>query len=121
MILCDQIMLVIPSSIPFNEQTSVLRHHAYSTLDLVAEFVNQYPNMTVKVAAYSSAFDPQRINLVLTQEQAEKIIRYLWNRGIDTRLLYAEGYGGINLVTQNTNDWSSDNFRVEITLEKLPV
>jgi hypothetical protein len=36
-------------------------------------------------------------------------------------MLYAEGGGSSKLVTANTADWNSDNYRVEITLEKLPV
>ncbi|MCD6039402.1 MAG: yiaD 2 [Gammaproteobacteria bacterium] len=121
-ILGDQVMLVLPSVLVFNEMTSNIRSHAYSTLDLVAQFIGHYPNMSVNVAAYSSASgSPEKVNLALTQQQAAAVAKYLWIKGVNTRLLSSMGYGGEKLVTANKPDWNSDNFRVEITLEKLPV
>ncbi len=121
-VLGDQILLVLPSVLMFNEMTPNIRAHAYSTLDLVAEFISHNPNMSVNVAAYTSASGyPEKVNLALTQQQSAAIARYLWIKGVNTRLLSAAGYGGGKLVTANKPDWNSDNFRVEITLEKLPV
>ncbi|MCE3238570.1 MAG: yiaD 2 [Gammaproteobacteria bacterium] len=121
-VLGDQVMLVLPSVLMFNEMTSNIRPHAYSTLDLVAQYVSQFPNMAVHVGAYTSASgSPRQVNLALSQQQANAILKYLWIKGINTRLLSAVGYGGTKLVTANTPDWAGDNYRVEITLEKLPV
>lgn len=120
-ILGDQVMLVLPSVLVFNERTSNIRFHAYSTLDLVAQFINRYPNMSVNVAAYSSACEAEVISVALTQQQAASVVKYLWGKGVNTRLLSATGYGGQKLVTANKPEWNSENNRVEITLEKLPV
>lgn len=117
----DQIMIVINSTTIFYENTSNLRSDAYETLDLVAQYIGLNPNMSVKIAAYTSAAEPESITRSLTQQQADHVMKYLWNRHINTRLLYAEGMGGSKLVMANVADWSSDNYRVEITLEKLPV
>ncbi len=117
----DQIMIVINSTTLFFPNTSNFRPEVYDTLDLVRKYINQYPNMSVKVAAYTSAAEPPRIIWALSEQQADKVMKYLWNRHINTRLLYAEGGGSSKLVTANTADWNSDNYRVEITLEKLPV
>ncbi len=121
-ILGDQIMLVLPSVLVFNERTSNIKFHAYSTLDLVAQFINRYPNMSVNVAAYTSACSgPDTVNMALTQQQAASVVKYLWRKGVNTRLISASGYGGQKLIAANRPDWNSENFRVEITLEKLPV
>lgn len=120
-VLGDQILIVLPSSLLFYENSSNLRADAYETLDMVNQYISRYPNMSVKVAAYTSAAEPESVARVLSQQQADKVARYLWNRRINTRLLYAEGNGGSKLVTANVADWSSDNYRIEITLEKLPV
>jgi outer membrane protein OmpA-like peptidoglycan-associated protein len=117
----DQILIVIPSFILFDEKTSHLLAGSYGTLDLVVEFINRYPNMSVKIAGYTSAFEPQDVSIILSKQQAEKVMRYMWNRRLNTRLLFAEGYGGCKLVTANNGDWGSDNYRIEITLEKLYV
>ena len=117
----DQIMIVINSTTIFYQNTSNIRADAYDTLDLVVKYINSYTNMSVKIAAYTSAAEPPRITWSLSKQQADNVMKYLWRRHINTRLLYAEGGGGSKLVTANTANWDSDNYRVEITLEKLPV
>lgn len=117
----DQIMLVINSTTLFYTNTSNIRLDAYDTLDLVSEYISHYPNISVKIVAYTSAAEPERVSRPLSQQQADNVMKYLWNRHINTRMLYAEGGGSSKLVTANTADWNSDNYRVEITLEKLPV
>ena len=78
--------------------------------------------MSVNVAAYTSeCAAPDTVNIALTQQQANSVVKYLWTRGLNTRLLSASGYGGTKLIAANKPDWNSDNYRVEITLEKLPV
>ena len=122
-VLGDQILIEIPSQHMFNAMTAELNPYAYSTLDMVVQLIARYPNMSVKVAAYTNAIGPKRINLALSQEQAAAVAKYLWRRGINTRLLSAVGYGGTNLVEKDSDDdWGhGENYRIEITLEKLPV
>jgi outer membrane protein OmpA-like peptidoglycan-associated protein len=115
----DHLLLVIPSSMLFNEMTANIRPHAYSILDLITQFVSGYPNMAVNVAAYTgAAILPEKISLALSQQQADAVVKYLWTKGIDTRLLSAAGRGGTKLVAHNIPEWRSDNYRVEITMEK---
>ncbi len=120
-ILGDQILIVLPSQYVFVEGTPTLQPYAYKTLDLVSQFISGYPNISVKVAAYTGTNGPERISRSLTQEQANAVTNYLWNTNINTRLLYAEGGDGDRPVTATVSDWDGANYRVEITLEKLPV
>ncbi len=120
-ILGDQILLVLPSYIIFNENSATIRPPAYETLDQVAAFLSKYPNMTIQVAGYTSAMDSPAVSCALSQQQADVVAKYLWKAGLNTRLLYSIGMGGSKLVTANSYDWSSDNYRIEISLEKLPV
>lgn len=122
MILGDQIRLVMLSATVFNAYTPEIRPGAYSTLDLVARFLNQYTTMSVRVAAYTNATGSARIAKAISKEQAESVVRYLWRRGVNTRMLTSFGMGGANLVTANSPDLDSGwNYRVEITAEKLPI
>ncbi|EKD54279.1 MAG: IcmN protein, OmpA family [uncultured bacterium] len=122
-VLGDQVLIVLPSRNLFNDQSAVLRPYAYQTLNLVSQLISSYPNMSVKVAAYTTPIGPERINRALSAEQANAVVKYLWRTRMNTRLLYAEGYGGSNPVEKpDMSDWAGgDNYRVEITLEKLPV
>lgn len=120
-ILGDQIMLEIPSARLFDPWTSMIKPQAYSTLKLVSRFVNSYTKMLVKVSAYTSDTGSSTLDIALSQQQADKVSKVLLASGMDARLLYAVGCGGSHLVVKNTGEWDSDNYRIEITLEKLYV
>ena len=121
-VLGDQILIVFPSYRLFQAMTAELKPGGYDTLALVTQYVNQYTKMLVKVSAYTDDSGSRRVDLALSQQQADKVEKILLLDGIDARLLYASGYGGAHLVERNSEDWDgSDNYRIEITLEKLYV
>lgn len=121
-VLGDQMMLVLPSAHVFKGMTTVLQPEIYSTLDKISQFISGYPNMSVKVAAYVTMAGPERINRQLSQQQANAIVKYLWRTGINTRLLCAVGEGKENPVVKDSlTSIDTYNYRIEITLEKLPV
>lgn len=121
-VLGDQVLIVVPSRMIFNEMTAEINPSAYSTLDAVSELINGYPNLSVKISAYTNETGPESVNLALSNEQARSVERYLWSRGVNTRVLSAAGYGGQKLVEKNSMAWDSgSNYRIEITLEALPV
>jgi outer membrane protein OmpA-like peptidoglycan-associated protein len=120
-VLGDQILIVLRSNHVFNGMTPTIQPGEYATLDLVAKFLNNYTTMGVRVAGYTDDSGSERINRSLSKEQAESIVRYLWRSGVNTRMLTAAGMGGTHLVSSNSTDWrASDNYRIEITTEKLP-
>lgn len=120
-ILGDQIMIILFSNNIFNCMTPVIRESACSTLNLVTQLIGNYTNMSVNIAAYTNQSDCPRIDLQLSKAQADSIARYLWRHGVNTRLLSAEGYGGTGFVTRNSPCCPNNaNYRIEITLEKLP-
>jgi outer membrane protein OmpA-like peptidoglycan-associated protein len=116
----DHLMLVMYSNQLFHAMTPVIRPGAYSTLDLVAEYINSYTTMSVRVAAYTSDGGNEAVIAALSKEQAGSVVRYLWRRGVNTRMLTAAGMGGTNLVDHNSSRWEGLNYRIEITMEKLP-
>ena len=100
----------------------IIRPSAYSSLYQVAAFIRQHKKMSVKITAYTNNTGSARVNDSVSQEQANSIAKFLWDSGIDARLLYAEGCGGTNLIAHHSSEWNvSDNYRVEITLEQLSV
>lgn len=120
-ILGDQILIMAPSSRIFNDMSSNIKPSAYSTLDMIAQYINQFRNMMVKISAYTDDSGAKSVDLALSKQQATHVAKLLAGYGVNTRLLYAEGYGGSNLVQKSSLQWDgSDNYRIEITLEKLP-
>jgi outer membrane protein OmpA-like peptidoglycan-associated protein len=120
-VLGDQILIVLPSSRVFEYRSARIKSDAYSTLNLTARYINSYTKMLVKVSVYTDCAGPADLDLALSQEQADRVSKYLAAAGLDARVLYAMGYGGSHIV-QRSHDWeASDNYRIEITLEKLYV
>lgn len=121
-VLGDQILIVIPSARLFEPMTANLKPQAYDTLQLVANYINQYTTMLVKVSAYTASSGSPSGDLALSSDEAQQVSKALQLSGVNARVLYAEGYGGTHLVTNNASGWDeSDNYRIEITLEKLYV
>lgn len=118
----DQLLVVLQSARIFNGMTDAIKPQAYSTLNLVANYINSYTTTMVKISAYTDDIGEKKVNLALSRQQARAIEKYFAAKGVNTRLLYSEGYGPTNLVMKNTLDWGkSDNYRIEITMEKLEV
>lgn len=117
----DQIRVVLLSSDLFQDDTATLSRHAYKALDGVVQLIQHYPNRSVTVAAYTNPGEQGKASLALTKAEAESVMRYLWEAGINTRLIHAIGYGGAHPVALPQGSHPGDNERVEITLERLPV
>lgn len=121
-VLGDQVLLVIPSVTLFEPGTATIKQEAYSTLNMVSAYINRYTKTLVKISAFTSPLGPENVNIALSKDQAHHVENYLLETGMDSRVIYAEGFGGTHLVARpsSTANWdSSDNYRVEITLEKL--
>lgn len=115
-VLGDQVLIVIPTTQVFSDDSPRMFPRAGNTLDLVAQMVSGYKTMSIKVSVFGDGAAADRIALATSQQQADVLVKYLWPR-VDTRLLYAAGKGNANLVTQAGG---AANSRIEITLEKLP-
>ena len=121
-VLGDQILIVVPSERIFSGMTPKFKTQAYSTMNLLTLYINSYTKMLVKISAYTDDIGERSVNLALSKQQAHAVERYLVANRVNARLLYADGFGGTNLVTQNCDAWGkSDNYRLEITMEKLDV
>jgi outer membrane protein OmpA-like peptidoglycan-associated protein len=116
----DQILIVVPSSRLFTYMSDQLQPEGYSTIDLLAQYINSHTNVMVKVAGYTNDTGSKRVDLALSQQQAKTVAKTLEAYHVNTRVLFADGYGGNHLVERNSLDWdNSENYRIEITLEKL--
>ena len=116
-VLGDQIRIIIPTEQTFRDITPNIYPKAYPTLDLIAQLLNRYKTMSIKIAVYQADAGSDKINLSLSKQQADTLVKYYWGK-INTRLLYGVGMGDCNLVDVAG---SEANSRIEISTEKLPV
>lgn len=121
-VLGDQILVVFPSTRIFLPYTATIKQQSYSTLYMLARFINRYTKTLVRITVYTSDTGSPSADLALSNQQAYAVSRFLQASGIDARLIYASGCGGTRLVDNVKNDWdASDNYRIEISFEKLYV
>jgi len=97
------ITIVMPSDPLFKGNSANLDHGAFHRLNLVADFLRSYSKVFVEVAGYTDYLE----NPYLASRQAASVAKYLWSKGIDSRMLYAVGYdSGVS--------GSAENRRIEI-------
>lgn len=119
-ILGDQILIVLRSARIFDPYTSTIKPQAYSTLNKVAHYINRFNKILVKVTAYTSDTGSPSADLALSTQQADKVAKYLTDADVNARIMYAVGEGGTKLVDNASLGWdASDNYRIEISLERL--
>lgn len=106
--------IVIASDPLFTAKSANFNSQYANNLRIVAQLINSYDVTSVAVTAYTDqAGDAAR---ALTEKQAQKVLVYLQKHGVDTRLIYAKGYGNLYPVSidgQNTHF----NRRIEIKFQ----
>lgn len=117
----DYVKLVLPADKFFTAGAPTFNTYSFHLLDKIALFLSKYPKINVKVAGYTDNQGTPERNLALSKEWAKLVADYLWNHGLDARLVYAEGYGQCNTVASNAAPYGrAANRRVEIILYRIP-
>ncbi|MCK0108489.1 OmpA family protein [Flavobacteriaceae bacterium S0825] len=77
----------------FDFDKSNIRIDAATTLDVLVDLMNKYPNMEVEVSAHTDARGKDQYNLELSKKRAASTLEYLVSKGIDRNRLKSIGYG----------------------------
>ena len=120
MTLGDQMLVVLPSSGIFNNDSSTINPESYSTLKLTSQYISNYAPMSVKVAGFTNDSGSVTVDKNLSQQQADQVVKFLMESHTNARVIYAKGYGSKQLIERNSGNWNSGNNRIEISFQKLP-
>lgn len=116
----DNVTFILPADRFFDGKTAVLDPRYFYNLNQIAMYICCVEKIDVKVAGYTDCTGNSIRDLALSRAQAQAIAHYLWQRGIDTRLMYVAAYGNQMPVANNcTCQGQSMNRRVEITLRRI--
>jgi len=116
----QDVMLVLPSRVFFYPDSSHFNNGMSPTLTDIVNYINLYDVETIKVAGYTNTLGSSIRNLALSREQAQYIAHELWDRGIQSTIIYAIGYGGDSPIADNqTNYGLITNNRIQITFRRL--
>jgi outer membrane protein OmpA-like peptidoglycan-associated protein len=83
------------------DSNSRLTSNAYLLLDQVTKLMIKYPEVQIEVAVYTDNTGIPENKLTLSQRQAQTIINYIIDKGIDKSKLVSRGYGGARPVAPN--------------------
>jgi outer membrane protein OmpA-like peptidoglycan-associated protein len=117
----EDIMILLPAAFYFYPDSTHINEAFYPGLDNVAAFIRQFPTAEIKVAGYTHGLGNPARNLALSRQQAQNIAHYLWRAGLDTRMMYAIGYGSEYPIASNEDEHGRlANCRVQITFRRIP-
>lgn len=119
----ETVKVIIPSDLLFEAGTANLKKPVF--LASTAHFISTLNTISINVAAYSDRANavgaPGERKVALTSKQADVVQSYLWAKGIDSRFIYAKGYGAKDAIAWNgTTNGRSFNRRVEISFNFYP-
>jgi len=99
----------------FEDGSSRLLSGDIAGLEEVVKAAFQHPEIQFMVEGYTSSTGSAQANLLLSQERADSVKRYLIARGVDTSRITTKGFGAANpIADNNTAQGREENRRVEI-------
>jgi len=117
------IQIIVPSDRLFTQSSANLEPSSKAMLHSISNYIKTYKTDKIKVSAYTDAtigngVSQDKAGIALTSGQAQAVSSYFWSQGIDTRYIYAKGYGGADSVASNDSPKGQyDNRRVVISFQ----
>lgn len=116
----EDVRLIIPSDHVFKPYSANLRREYLPVLQAISILLSCYEEEEVKIAGYTDCFGCFERNVMLSTLQAEKVEKFLWRAGVDSRLLYTKGYGPLYPIANYKHYYGrARNRRIEITFRRL--
>ena len=81
------------SKIYFDFDKATIKPESKPVLDSVVTYMNDYPNIKVKVESHADARGTDQYNMDLSKRRAASTVDYLVEKGIDQSRLTSEGFG----------------------------
>ncbi len=111
----SQLIVTLPEAITFPVNSAQLKSSFVSSLDSLAQNLQQYPNTTVEVIGHTDSTGNASYNQQLSERRALSVRSVLQNAGVSGGRLRASGQGETNPVASNaTAAGRQKNRRVEI-------
>lgn len=116
----QQIILVMPSNITFDVDSSRIQSQFSETLISVGLVLKKFNKTLINVYGYTDSTGAEDYNLKLSNDRARAVATVLANQGVDQRRFYISGMGEADPIASNaTETGRSQNRRVEIQLSPL--
>ena len=114
----DTLLVHFNSDVLFETGSASLDESGRSTLDEVADVINDYGKTAVVVQGHTDAEGGEESNQSLSERRARSVANYLASRGVEPDRMSAVGFGESAPVASNSNSWGRQkNRRVDVLLK----
>jgi outer membrane protein OmpA-like peptidoglycan-associated protein len=108
-------VLSLGSNVLFDTNRAELKPGASESLDRVAQFLQQHPNMKVRIEGHTDSTGTDSYNMELSQRRADAVAHALESRGADAANIVAVGRGSeLPVASNDTAAGRQQNRRVEL-------
>lgn len=113
----QSILVNLPEGVTFDVGSYTLKPQFRSTLDTIAQSMNQYPDSLIDVYGHTDSTGSDAFNQTLSENRASTVASYLSMRGVAASRIRSRGYGETMPVADNaTEEGRRQNRRVEIKI-----
>ena len=113
----DTIQKYTPKNILFEQSKSIMLGESFSELNNLAVFLKRYPQLMLTIEGHTDNIGDMKLNLTLSEERAQAVMKYLVDKGIVANRIQAKGYGSSHpLITDNSPTGHVQNRRVEFII-----
>jgi len=114
----DTVLVRFNSDVLFDSGSAILDADGRSTLEQVADVINDYRKTAVVVQGHTDAIGGEESNQSLSERRARAVEDYLANRGVDSERMTAIGFGERAPVASNSSAYGRQkNRRVDVLLK----
>lgn len=113
----DSTVALVFDDVLFDTNSSDLRDEFMDQLDTMVTHLKKSTNYCVRVIGHTDNSGSEKENMRLSQERAESVALYISSRGINRKVITAEGKGSTVPIADNaTIEGKRKNRRVEVIL-----
>ncbi len=80
-------------NIYFETAKAELKPSSFKSLNALASFLNEYPNVTVEIGGHTDNVGAANINLAISEKRAKSVADYVVSMGIPSSRVVSKGYG----------------------------
>jgi outer membrane protein OmpA-like peptidoglycan-associated protein len=111
------ILVNLPEGVTFDVASAALQPNFRTTLDHIAQSMNQYPNSLIDVYGHTDSTGSDQYNQTLSENRARTVANYLTMQGVSASRIRSQGFGETMPVADNTTEEGRRrNRRVEIKI-----
>ena len=96
------------------DSDKILEDNHYN-LDMIAEFLKEYDNITIEVDGHTDNIGSEEYNQGLSERRANSVKNYLVEKGVSSSRIKTKGFGATKPVADNdTEEGQAQNRRTEV-------